>query len=633
MNMILESGRFSFGVNYWGSRYAIEMWSKWDEASIENDLKVLSENGVDIVRVFPTWSDFQPIKAHYAHNNVLYEYRLGEEPLPDTDAGRAGVDEGMMERFEVFCDFCDKYRLKVVVSLLTGFMSGRMFVPPALESTGLITNPSTVLWEVKFCKYFVKRMKHRACIIAWEHGNECVNLESGVSDDAFALWMHTISDAIKSQDSERPVISGLEYSKLSNNKEIAESVDYTTVHPYHIFYLPNEPIDAISSTYYPAAVGAYIRDTGGKPTFVEEVGAIGYMNCGKKAEGDYMRGILWNCYANDMRALYWWCAFDQGFIDRTPYDWNTIGSNYGIVDKNMNPKPCAIEAKRFMDTVSSMPFGVLPRTIPDTCIILPDRIGDEAQRDIGVISFILARQAGLEPIFCDANKNPLPDCNLYIFPSVSGHRHMPKHRLSVLLEKVRKGATLYISAGDTLMRDFEEITGISIDTRYAQTENATLEIDGSRITLNPLWSYKAEKVSGEILAVDNEGNPLFVKHSYGKGTVYFLASAIESELMNSKAPFFREDSEDYYKIYKLIGNEVLAGKAVISQDRYITVTEHPIDDNEKIIVAVNNGINDRKIHPIMQNGFEIREAYTGLADCNNPIIEKNGAYVFKVKRG
>lgn len=629
MKEILKSGTFSFGVNYWGSKYAIEMWSKWDEASVDNDLKVLSDNGVDTVRVFPTWSDFQPIKAHYAHENKLYEYRLGEIPLPDTEEGQAGVDEVMMERFDVFCDLCDKHGLKVVVSLLTGFMSGRMFIPPALEGSGLITNPSTVLWEVKFCKYFVKRMKNRECIIAWEHGNECVNFESGVSDDAFALWMHIISDAIKSQDIDRPVISGLEYCKLSNNKEIGQSVDYTTVHPYHIFYLSNEPIDAISSVYYPTAVGAYIRDTGGKPTFVEEVGAIGYMNCGKKAEGDYMKGILWNSYANDMRGLYWWCAFDQGFIDKTPYDWNTIGSNYGIVDKDMNAKPCAIEAKRFMDIVKAMPFGTLPKTEPDTCIILSDRIRGDTQRDMGIISFILARQAGLEPIFCDADKNVLPDCKLYIFPSVTGHRHMPKHRLDVLLDKVRSGATLYISVGDTLMRDFEEITGVCVDSRFAQTKHAKMEIDESKLTLATTWSYNTEKVDGEVLAKDAEGNPLFVKHSYGKGEVYLLTSHLEIQLMTAKAPFFKESSEDYYKVYEFIGERVLASKAVRSNDRYINVTEHPINDNERIIIAVNNDIKERTFTPTLQNGFEIREVFTG----NIQSIEKNGAVVFKVKRG
>ena len=134
MREILESGNFSYGVNYWGSKYAIEMWSKWDIESIENDLKVLAENSVDTVRVFPTWSDFQPICAHFAHENIFVEFRHGEEPLPDTEAGMAGVDEKMMERFELFCDLCDKYKLKVVVSLLTGFMSGRMFVPKVLAA-------------------------------------------------------------------------------------------------------------------------------------------------------------------------------------------------------------------------------------------------------------------------------------------------------------------------------------------------------------------------------------------------------------------------------------------------------------------------------------------------------------------
>ncbi|MBR5308879.1 MAG: hypothetical protein IKU43_08915 [Clostridia bacterium] len=629
MKKILESGKFSYGVNYWGSKYAIEMWSKWDIESIENDLKVLAENAVDTVRVFPTWSDFQPICAHFAHENLFVEFRHGEEPLPDTEAGMAGVDEKMMERFEIFCDLCDKYKLKVVVSLLTGFMSGRMFVPKGLERLGLITDATAILWEVKFCKYFVKRMKHRDCIIAWEHGNECVNFEAGITDDQFTLWMHIIADAIKSQDIERPVIGGLEYSKYSNNFEIGQTIDFSTVHPYHIFYLPNEPTDAVTSTYYPAALGAFIRDLGGKPTFVEEVGAIGYMNCGKKAEADYMRGILWNSYANEMRGLYWWCAFDQGFIDRTPYDWNTIGSNYGIVDKNMNPKPCAIEAKRFMETVKGFPFGALPKAEADICIILPSGISADLLRNISVISFILARQAGLEPVFCDANLNALPESKLYIFPSVTGNRHMPKHRMDVLMDRVSKGATLLVTAGDCLMRDFEELTGIEVDSRYAYGKNTEMDIEGSKITVCPVWSYKADSVDGEILAKDSDGNPLFVKHGYGKGTVYFLACDIEIQLAKHKSPFYKEDSEDYYKLYSLAGKDIIEGKNVVSNDRYINVTEHRISDDEIIIIAVNNDMKERNFHPEIRNGFEISEIFEGNIDA----IEKNGAVVFKISRG
>ena len=59
----LPCGRMTLGVNYWASHAATEMWRKWDAKAVEEDLRVLAENGMRLLRVFPNWSDFQPIHA------------------------------------------------------------------------------------------------------------------------------------------------------------------------------------------------------------------------------------------------------------------------------------------------------------------------------------------------------------------------------------------------------------------------------------------------------------------------------------------------------------------------------------------------------------------------------------------
>ena len=52
-----------------------------------------------IFRVFPLWSDFQPIKIHYDYGSRIKDIRLGEKPLDDSPEGIAGVDPVMIERF------------------------------------------------------------------------------------------------------------------------------------------------------------------------------------------------------------------------------------------------------------------------------------------------------------------------------------------------------------------------------------------------------------------------------------------------------------------------------------------------------------------------------------------------------
>ncbi len=52
-------------------------------------------------------------------------------------------------------------------------MSGRLFVPPALESRNVITDPIAILWETRFVRAFVRNFKDHPAVLAWDLGNEC----------------------------------------------------------------------------------------------------------------------------------------------------------------------------------------------------------------------------------------------------------------------------------------------------------------------------------------------------------------------------------------------------------------------------------------------------------------------------
>ncbi|MBO7688084.1 MAG: hypothetical protein J6V72_16975, partial [Kiritimatiellae bacterium] len=116
----LADGKVAVGVNYWGSKAATQMWSRWDEASVDEDLRVLAANGMRLLRVFPNWADFQPLAAvtlNSSNWDKVNEMRMfpSEEKMPDTDAGFAGVDERMLDRFATFCDLAEKHGVKLIV--------------------------------------------------------------------------------------------------------------------------------------------------------------------------------------------------------------------------------------------------------------------------------------------------------------------------------------------------------------------------------------------------------------------------------------------------------------------------------------------------------------------------------------
>ena len=92
----LSEGTFVFGANYWASHVGTNMWHEWDESVVEDDFKRFADNGLRLLRVFPLWSDFQPIKPLFKAGNVECEVCYeNEDPLPNTPEGRAGVDPVM----------------------------------------------------------------------------------------------------------------------------------------------------------------------------------------------------------------------------------------------------------------------------------------------------------------------------------------------------------------------------------------------------------------------------------------------------------------------------------------------------------------------------------------------------------
>lgn len=298
----LPSGRMALGANYWASHAATEMWRKWDAKAVEEDLRVLAANGFRLLRVFPNWADFQPIHACYLSANnfdKVNETRLfdAEEPLPDTPCGRAGVDERMVVRFEAFCDLAEKYGIRLIVPLLTGQMTFRNYIPPALANRNPFSDPYALMWEGRYLECMVSRLKAKKAIVAWESGNEARIL--GKSENAFhsEAWLRYVHQTIRLADPSRPVIGvdGLEISRetLWPSAMNAALSDYTTTHPYGFWgAVYNDDFLSVRSTTFAAAQTYALAQIGGKPAFIEEHGSRRQEQASQANVAKYMRNML-----------------------------------------------------------------------------------------------------------------------------------------------------------------------------------------------------------------------------------------------------------------------------------------------------------------------------------------------------
>ncbi|MBR6764140.1 MAG: cellulase family glycosylhydrolase, partial [Clostridia bacterium] len=531
------SKKFFTGINYWGSGNAINMWEQFDAASIETDLKLLSSVGITHLRVFPLWPIFQPLHAVYGPNHV-YEYAFGESPLPDTPAGKAGVSEEACQHFQTFCQLAEQYGMRLIVALITGHMSFRTYAPPAFEGKALLSDPTVIKWQRRFVKYFVTRFKDESIIIGWDLGNEVINMPGlqGLHPDAFSVWCGTIADAIRSCDSSRPIISGLDHASVEagacNLRMIGEICDINTVHPYNIFSTASDPLNTMQPILDLPFQCQLSEDVAKIPTFVQEFGSIGYMNCSEKTEADFYRACLLTTLTHGCHGTMWWCAFDQGHFDYAPYRWNTIGSDYGFFTRELKAKPVARENLEFQDLLRALPGGTLPKHTTNATVLIPR---DDGGADIPLLrtTYILAKQANIDVCFRYI-LDPIPESSLYIIPSIKTNKALPKDRLDCLLEKVREGSVLYLCAHKGLIRQLPTMTGVTFSYREEINREKTLNLQGSLLPITTHYFYQPESTSAEIVGVDEAGEGVFFKYAYGKGWVYLLTLPLEAALSEKK---------------------------------------------------------------------------------------------------
>ena len=599
---------FFTGINYWASKNATRMWDEYDPGSVEADFVKLRDAGITHLRVFPLWPSFQPLTALYTPASPVepYEYRFGEEPLPDTEAGRAGVSEEACRHFESFCSLAQKYGMKLIVGLITGHMSFRNFMPPAFVNLPLIGNSTVLKWQLRFVRYFVRRFRDQDCIAAWDLGNEVNNLAvAGVTTEAdFYTWCSAVADTIRANDETRPVVSGMDSSSpergMVNLRMIGEVCDVHTCHPYNIFSTKADPLPTMKPILDPVFKCRMYEDLSKVPTFVQEFGAIGYLNCSEKTEASFYRGAAWAALTHGCHGVMWWCAFDQGQHRFAPYDWNNIGSDYGFFDRNGRAKPISAENVRFKTLLAKLPGGKLPPHRTDGVILVPRDNGD-ADADKLRAAFLLGKQANLDFRFSYA-PDPIPDAPLYVLPSLDSNQSIPARRIDELLTKVREGAVLYISLGNALFRDIPAVTGVEMAFRACVPEEKKLCLDGAELPVLCPVRYEVEKTDAEVLGRDAQGKPMFFAKRLGKGMVFFLTAPLENNAGTKPGVFWGDGQAAYSLVYRRLADAAGIRRIADSDSSWIRLTEHPTDENCAYIAAVNYTPEAQTAHLSLRDG-------------------------------
>lgn len=590
-NDFFENGTFMCGANYWASHAGTHMWRNWDPTVVENDLKLLSENSVNVLRVFPNWEDFQPITAIDGNHGYLVEATHGETFLDKTtEAGRAGISLECFEHFKDFCALAEKYHIKLIVGLITGWMSGRLYQPPILQGKNLLTDPFCIQWEVRFVKYFVKTFKNEPSIIAWELGNECNCLADVETPEQTWVWCNTIADAIKSVDSSRKVVSGMHslMRPTSGIERQGEICDVLTVHPYFLF-TPLCDLDTLVSPrailHSPAELSMY-ADLGGRNCLVEEIGSFcSGAGCPEKV-AQFVRANLFNSWIHNGLGMIWWCAFDQDHLLFIPYETHETERELGMFRKDMTAKPLAEEYRKFARLLKELPFERLPLRRRDAVCLV-----DESDWTNCFGAFMLAKRAGLDIQF-SSKLNKLPDSKLYIVPGTNNDRNVLRSRTFLpLIERVKNGATVLFTNGDNLPCQMEEAIGCRSLGRYYANAPLRCKLDGKELSIARRYTLRLVAQTADVLAYDENGAPALTCHKLGKGNVLFLNAPIETAL--AQTPAIASEENGYEAVYAQAMRVAGIQHGVEKHCPLIDVTEHPLDEKRSVVIAMNNTENDQ----------------------------------------
>jgi hypothetical protein len=602
------------------------MWRDFQIDEIDKDLISLEKIGAKILRVFPLWSDFQPISPIFTQEGKLLQV-VDNHNNPVLDNG---IDPVMTQRLASFLDLAESHGFKVIISLLTGWMSGRLFVPTLFFNRNVLTDPLCLIWEKKYVQGIVNEFKRNKTIIAWDLGNECNCMAEVSNREQARLWTSFIADSIKILDN-RPIISGMHSLDASTEgiwviEDQANYCDVLTTHPYDYWvpYCLSDSINSTRSVLHSVGESCLYSSIGEKPCIVEEIGTMGPMIADEIFSENYLKTTLFSCFFNGIKTYLWWCAFDQDNLTFPPYSYMGCERELGLMTSDRKLKNFAKKLPDYLKSIAEISF--LPsKESPSVECLLTDGI---ESWPVSFGSYILARQSGLDISFRLSNQLFKNRAKAYILPSIKGNRVIAKKSYSILMDYVKLGSSLLITLDDGFLSPFESFTGVKVSSFKKAPAKKTIQMKGFLHTIEMGSEYELIPTTAEILAENESGHPVFFRNKYGKGWVYTYAYPIE-KYVGSTPAIASDEMSSHFSVYKEFSN--ILDKAFLNKnEKNIIVSEHIVSDTEVIVCLINCSKLNKEIKLDLNNGFVFKEAIIGSVKNNMLFINTMDIAVLRV---
>jgi len=361
---------FQLGVNYWPRRKAMYWWSDWDAGEVRDEFALIRDLGLDLVRIFLLWDDWQP--------------------QPDQ------VSTQCLQHLVAVCDIAAEQGLQLDVTFFTGHMSGPNWVPRwLLDNTVAPPAARQLLSQNRvvhsgyrnpyidgvaldaqrlLLRTVVDALRDHPAIGIWNLGNEPDLFAQPPKAAIGQHWAREMTAIIKELDDHHPITCGLHADSLLNNNglrvdQVFAETDLAVMHAYPMYLSwARHPLDPDVVPFTCALTSALC----GKPALMEEWGGctVGpgeasttweWTMWGKPrqqfmaSEDDlaaYVEAVLPRLVDVGATGALMWCFADYApeLWDRPPCDEVRHERHFGLVRPDGSLKPHADVLRRFAAT-------------------------------------------------------------------------------------------------------------------------------------------------------------------------------------------------------------------------------------------------------------------------------------------
>lgn len=326
---------FPYGVNYWPGSCGVEMWRTWPVEEIRNDLRTMQTLGMNCVRFFVRWQDFEPASGKY---RALSFRRLAQ-----------------------FLGWCREFGLVTQPSLFVGWMSGGIFWPEWKAEKNLFADPELRRRSMRFAEKVAQVCaRHEDVVLAVDLGNEICCLPDCMAARPVEVesWCAGVTAAVRRAFPTTLIIAGNEQAQVTADTGWRfgrqPGSDLYSMHTYPMSPWHSLAFDGMTDPLGQSLFPFYLKCARAfGPVMMQEFGTI--FTTGTCCD-TYLRAMLPAAWEAGANGFLWWSLRD--FTARGhPYNKNAFEGPLGVAGEDDLLKPVL---RYFGEFAASLPQRAVP---------------------------------------------------------------------------------------------------------------------------------------------------------------------------------------------------------------------------------------------------------------------------------